>query len=78
MKHFSLLWKLLLLFLVVSVSLFIALNTIGLNLMQDKMLNRTKEELYHDGTVYVADYLLEYYKKNTTFVDLKYCLRHTC
>ena len=63
MKHVSLLWKLLLLFLGLSVTLFVILNTAGLNLMQEKMLTRTKEELYQDGTAYVSKYLLNYYKK---------------
>ena len=63
MKHVSLLWKLILLFLGVSVSLFVILNTVGLDIMQDKMLARTKEELYQDGTAYVSKYLLQYYKK---------------
>ena len=70
MKHVSLLWKLLALFIGVSVSLFIVVNTVGLNLMQDKMLARTKEELYQDGTLYVSNYLLEYYKKNTDVKEL--------
>ena len=70
MKHFSLLWKLLLLFVVVSISLFVALNTVGLDAMQEKMLARTKAELYQDGTVYVADYLLEYYKQNIDYNEL--------
>ena len=70
MKHVSLLWKLLALFIGVSVSLFIVVNTVGLYLMQDKMLARTKEELYQDGTLYVSNYLLEYYKKNTDVKEL--------
>lgn len=70
MKHVSLLWKLLALCLGVSLSLFIILNTIGLNLMRDEMLARTKEELYQDGTFYVSNYLLKYYKKDASFQDL--------
>lgn len=70
MKHVSLLWKLVVLFAGVSLSLFILLNTIGLDFMQDKMLTRTKEELYQDGTVYVSSYLLDYYKKNVDYQDL--------
>ena len=70
MKHFSLLWKLLVLFAVVSVSLFVMLNTVGLDIMQDRMLTRTKEELYQDGTAYVSDYLLEYYEKNIDYNEL--------
>ncbi len=70
MKHVSLLWKLLLLFIGLSVSLFIILNTFGLNIMQNKMLSRTKEELYQNGTVYVSDYLLDYYKKNVDYKEL--------
>lgn len=71
MKHFSLLWKLLVLFIVVSVSLFVVLNTIGLDIMQDRMLTRTKEELYQEGTEYVSDYLLEYYEQNMDYNELK-------
>lgn len=70
MKHISLLWKLLLLFVGLSVSLFVILNTAGLNLMQDKMLARTKEELYQDGTAYVSKYLLNYYKLDADYQDV--------
>lgn len=70
MKHVSLLWKLLVLFLGLSVSLFIILNTFGLDLMQNKMLARTKEELYQDGTAYVSKYLLDYYKKIPNIQEL--------
>jgi len=70
MKHISLLWKLVLLFLGVSVSLFVILNSVGLDIMQEQMIARTKEELYQDGTVYVADYLLEYYRKNADYKEL--------
>ena len=70
MKHISLFWKLLVLFFGVSLSLFIILNTAGLNLMQDKMLARTKEELYRDGTDYVSNYLLNYYKKSPDIGEL--------
>ncbi len=70
MKHVSLLWKLLVLFLLVSLSLFVILNTMGLDIMQDKMLSRTKEELYQDGTTYVSNYLLNHYEKNSDITDL--------
>ncbi|MBQ4536278.1 MAG: GHKL domain-containing protein [Lachnospiraceae bacterium] len=70
MKHISLLWKLLALFVGLSVSLFVILNTIGLDIMQGKMLSRTKEELYRDGTNYVSDYLLDYYGKNVNTKEL--------
>jgi len=70
MKHVSLLWKLLLLFLGASVSFFVILNTVGLNIMQGKMLSRTKEELYRDGTKYVSEYLLGYYEKNVDYKEL--------
>ncbi len=70
MKHVSLLWKLLFLFLGVSISMFIIMNTVGLNMMQGRMLDRTKEELYRDGTSYVSDYLLDYYEKNVNYKEL--------
>ena len=75
MKHVSLLWKLLALLLGVSLSLFVILNTVGLDLIQDKMLTRTKEELYRDGTVYVSNYLLNYYRGNKEYGDLLSQLR---
>ncbi len=71
MKHVSLLWKLLALLVGVSLSLFIILNTIGLDLMQEKMLARTKEELYQDGTFYVSNYLMNYYKRDANYQDLQ-------
>lgn len=64
MKHNSLLWKLLALFLGVSVSFFIILNTVGLSIMQSGMVRRTKNDLYQYGTRYVSEYLLDYYEKN--------------
>lgn len=70
MKHFSLLWKLLVLFAVVSVSLFVVLNTVGLDIMQDRTIIRTKEELYQKGTAYVSDYLLEYYEQNMDYNEM--------
>ena len=70
MKHFSLLWKLLVLFAVVSVSLFVVLNTVGLDIMQDRTITRTKEELYQKGTAYVSDYLLEYYEQNMDYNEM--------
>lgn len=70
MKHMSLLWKLLALFAGLSIALFVVLNTVGLNLMQDKILARTKETLYQDGTAYVSEYLLEYYKMNSDVKEI--------
>lgn len=71
MKHVSLLWKLLALFGVLSVSLFVILNTAGLNIMQKKMLSKTKEELYRNGTKYVSEYLLDYYEKNADYKEME-------
>ena len=70
MKHVSLKWKLLALFMGVSVSLFILLNTVGLGIMQDKTLGRTKEKLYQNGVDYVSNYLLNYYNKNPDTKEL--------
>ena len=70
MKQVSLLWKLLGLMFGVSLALFVALNTIGLNVMQNKMLDRTKQELYHNGTEYVSEYLLNLYKQNDGYRDV--------
>ena len=70
MKRFSLFSKFLLLYLVAAMSMFILLNTAGVNLMQKRMLERTKEELYQDATMYVSGYLSEYYKKNVSYLDL--------
>ena len=70
MKHFSMLWKLLALFIGVSLAMFILLNTAGVNLMQKKLLDRTKKELYEDATEYVSDYLLEYYRNNASYEQL--------
>ena len=44
MKHFSLRWKLLFLFAVVSVVLFVVLNTVGLNIMENKILTHKNIE----------------------------------
>lgn len=70
MKHFSLRWKFLFLFALVSVVLFVVLNTIGLNSMQKEILTRTKEELYQTGTEYVSGYLVEYYERNMSYNEL--------
>ena len=70
MKHFSLKRKLLILFAAESVALFLVLNTIGLDIMQNKMLTRTKEELYQIGTEYVSNYLVGYYERNMGYNEL--------
>ena len=70
MKHVSLLWKLLLLFLGVTVSIFVILNTLGLNIMHGKILSKTKEELYRNGTNYVSEYLLGYYENASGYQQL--------
>jgi len=73
MKRFSLLTKLVLIFLVAGVSMLILLNTAGLKLMQNRMLQKNKEELYGMATEYVSQYLLGYYsQKDTSRMDLIY------
>ncbi len=74
MKHRTLLIKLLLLFGVVAVAMFVLLNTMGFNFMQREMVQKAKEELYADATTYVSRYLLDYYatgnQGNTSYMDL--------
>ncbi len=73
MKHFSLFTKLLLVFLVAGVSMFILLNTVGVQLMKEQMLEKTKEDLYDMATEYVSEYLLDYYTtRDTSYMDLIY------
>ena len=38
--------------------------------MQNKMLTRTKEELYQNGTEYVSGYLVGYYERNMDYNEL--------
>lgn len=71
MKHISLWWKLLILFVGVSLLFFVLLNTAGLNVMRDEMLSKAKEELYRDGTLYVSDYLKYYYRKNANYQEIQ-------
>lgn len=73
MKRFSLFTKLLLVFFVAAVSMFILLNTVGVQLMRDRMLEKTKEDLYDMATEYVSDYLLDYYTTGkASYMDLIY------
>ena len=76
MKRFSLFTKLILLFLLASVSMFILLNTLGVRIMQDSMKDKAKEDLYEKATEYVSEYLLEYYSpSDTSYMDLIYQFR---
>ena len=76
MKHFSLFAKLLLVFSVAGVSMFILLNTVGVQLMKERMLEKTKEDLYDLATEYVSEYLLDYYtSRDTSHMDLIYQFR---
>lgn len=76
MKRFSLFAKLLLVFFVAGVSMFVLLNTVGVQLMKDRMIEKTKEDLYDMATEYVSEYLMDYYTtKETSYMDLIYQFR---
>ena len=76
MKRFSLFTKLLLVFLVAAVSMFVLLNTVGVQLMKNRMMEKTKQDLYGMATEYVSEYLLGYYtEKDTSYMDLIYHFR---
>lgn len=66
MKRFSLFAKLSLLYVAVVVSFFVLLNSIGVSIMQDKLLERTKAELYETATEFVSGHLAKYYYKPET------------
>ena len=73
MKRFSLMAKLLLVFLIAGTFMFVLLNTLGVHLMKEQMLEKKKEDLYGTATEYVSDYLMGYYsKRDTTYGDLIY------
>ena len=55
MKHISLFFKLLMLLLGVAFSLFVLLNTMGVRMMQEKMLEKAKGELYQTANTYVSE-----------------------
>lgn len=70
MKRASLLIKLVLLFAIVSLSMFILLNTIGVRTMQDRLIADKKAELYEDANMLVSEYLMDYYEKKVGFLEL--------
>lgn len=70
MKHSSLFVKLVLLFLLASLSMFILLNTVGVQNMRKTMLENKREELYTEANLLVTDYLAEYYERNLGFYEL--------
>ncbi len=70
MKRYATSWKFVLLYLAAALAMFLLLNTAGLNLLEERTLARTKEDLYRDATVYVSEYLLEYYERNVNYPDM--------
>lgn len=71
MKHVAVAVKMLFLFLICDLALFILLNTVGLKLMQKNLVESKEEKLYDLAEVLVSDHLSEYYKNNVDIKELR-------
>lgn len=69
MKRTSLMVRLVVLYLLVSLSLFILLNTVGVRAMQRSLMEGRKSELYEDANRILTDYLMEYYQSGSGLLE---------
>lgn len=77
MRH-SLLFKLVFCYMIVSLSMFILLNTFGLDKMKHSLVNEKKTVLYKEAELISSEYMTNFYKNdisNETIHNLKTELR---
>ena len=70
MKQSSLLVRLVVLYLLAALSMFVLLNTAGVKTMQDALTENKKTELYEEANLLATEYLTEYYRKEVSFQEL--------
>lgn len=58
--------KLMVLFLTITITLFILLETVGLRIAEKNVVAQIKEDLYRTVTTFSSNYLMDYYYRNDT------------
>ncbi len=70
MKNVSALVKYIITAVVLALLMFVLLNTVGLNFMQNRLVKNKEDELYAEANKIVNDYLMNYYDKSMNAVEL--------
>lgn len=67
--------KLTILYLIAGVSMFLLLNTYGMNRMKQNLVEKRKEVLYNEATLIVSEYATQFYSAKITLNDMIIQLR---
>ncbi len=67
--------KLILCYCFAAISMFLLLNTVGVKFMENKLIGRKKDELYHEATIIASDYATAYYSLELTLNEMVEQLR---
>lgn len=70
MKKSFLLTRLIILYLTISLLLFVLLNTVGVKMMRDAVKEERKSQLYEEATMLAAEYLAEYGRKSVSTSEI--------
>ena len=70
MKNASAVFKYILTGIVLVLTMFILLNTVGLKLMQKKLVETKEEQLYTEANKIINTYLDSYYEQEMSAMDL--------
>ncbi len=73
MRH-KLWFKLILGYFLCVVSMFVVLNTFGINRIEDKLLHEKKIDLYNEASSLSTKYMESYYNEETSFSEITYQL----
>lgn len=67
--------KLILCYCFAAISMFLLLNTVGVKFMEQKLMDRKKDELYNEATIIASDYASAYYSSKITLSEMMEQLR---
>ena len=70
MKNISALTKYIFTGIILVLAMFVLLNTVGLNLMQRRLVRNKENELYAEANQIINDYLMDYYDRAMNTVEL--------
>lgn len=67
--------KLILCYCFAAISMFLLLNTVGIKFMEQKLIDRKKDELYNEATIIASDYATAYYSQKLSHSEMVEQLR---
>lgn len=62
--------KLILCYCFAAISMFLLLNTFGVKFMENRLIDRKKDELYNEATIIASDYATAYYSSILSHADM--------